>query len=804
MRYKLCNAIGVVCITLLMITTTVQAAPKEIMTFSSIPVWDYHQTNYDKDGNIRVIPSKTTFNLSKNEELNEYLPKMDTVDTEIGKEININCNIDNEKQQAWFDEINKISLKDDSGNPNLEQQLGFNKKGNSINILENQRPISNNKWYTIKIYSTGYDPAYIKVHVVQQEEIKILISYPMNPKVGEDIRFELDNFNYAILNPVSRVILEYNGVEKELVKFEDYHIISNLLTVYSKNVNTNNSNLMEPGRYTIKIYADGFKPASKRFEIAGKTKNETYDVVTKASTGGGTDGSEGLNMQANIIFNHDLLANALILNELSLGTKESKKIVKRWEINTTSWDAAISEDGLDIFDWTDYINAVKESALDGEYLTYEEYVSSGEGKIYKNRPYQVKQVLEDNLLGEAQLFNNILGKETPELKYSSIVEGESLIISCDDKEYLNKITEIKVNDSYNVLDKSLYSISEDKLTIDSKVLKPGKVKLDFYAKGYKSKFITVNVEKKIDEIILELYDVDGYELGEDVTVKGLTNDFITNLESVILNGQTLLTEEQGGSSSNDWYTIKDNSIILQSGLFKESKEYVLEIKAKYYGSKYISFVVQDKDSNENENTETPPTPVRISKDMFISSYKIYFNDSYKWLKKISNVTVNDINYKSGLGWQQDTEHYGAYPSDEYLGIGNRSFKNDKDNVVVVSAEGYKDLTFIITRNGELVNEDIGDGEINPNKIEKVKNLKATETTESNVKLSWDAPESLTGLVEYVVYKDGKKIVTVESSNTEAIISELRSNKIYGFKVTAKYANGLESKPQSINVRTKKE
>ena len=88
-------------------------------------------------------------------------------------------------------------------------------------------------------------------------------------------------------------------------------------------------------------------------------------------------------------------------------------------------------------------------------------------------------------------------------------------------------------------------------------------------------------------------------------------------------------------------------------------------------------------------------------------------------------------------------------------------------------------------------------------VSKVENLKVVETTQNTVALSWDEPKSLVGLTEYVIYKDGKEFAMVPAISKEFLISELKANTIYGFKVTAKYSNELESKPQSINIRTKK-
>ncbi|MGL4990290.1 MAG: TIM-barrel domain-containing protein [Sarcina sp.] len=88
-------------------------------------------------------------------------------------------------------------------------------------------------------------------------------------------------------------------------------------------------------------------------------------------------------------------------------------------------------------------------------------------------------------------------------------------------------------------------------------------------------------------------------------------------------------------------------------------------------------------------------------------------------------------------------------------------------------------------------------------VNKVQNLKKNTVTNNSVSISWEAPKTTAGLREYVIYKDGKELQTVPSNVTEGVISELKANTLYGFKVSAKYSNGEESKPVSLNVRTEK-
>lgn len=111
----------------------------------------------------------------------------------------------------------------------------------------------------------------------------------------------------------------------------------------------------------------------------------------------------------------------------------------------------------------------------------------------------------------------------------------------------------------------------------------------------------------------------------------------------------------------------------------------------------------------------------------------------------------------------------------------------------------------LTHNFELVDKNIkveNDEKPEDIVVGKIKNLNG-EVTNTTVKLTWDAPNSIVGLEEYVVYKDGKKVSTVNTGTTELVVDGLKYNTIYGFKITAKFENGKESKPVSINVRTKK-
>lgn len=738
-KKKLSILTAIIAISACSISKTASAAPSKILTFTNMPVWDYHQRNYDKHGNLRINTAKTTFNLNNDEEKASYIPMFKVDEAELNSPINIQCELKTDEQKDWFEKINKVTLEDATKNPSLERNLEFEKSGNKIIIKGNQKALDNNKLHTIKIYSEGKGWASISVNIVQAQPIKVLVSYPMNPRTGEDIRFKLDNFNYAILNPVNRVFLTHNNVRKELVKFKDYHVISEYLTVYAENVDTEEGNLLEPGKYTLEIYADGFKKAEKDFEVIKnevmaseknnskdnikikpvtskithkEIKPSSVDTLSSASVGSskGADnsGSEetsgaSIIMQTNLIYNHDLLANALILNELGLGTEESEGIAKRFELNTISWDAVMNEDGTHINDFRDYLNAVKDAALKGDYLTYDEYIKNENSKEYKNRPYNVKEVLEDNLLGDAQNFRTVLGLETPSLEIKSAVMDKDLILESSDANYLKNIKSIIINGDIKELDKSLYSIKDNQLIINSKAVKGDKIKITILATGYKDKVIETKLEKILDDISLKLEKE--YKTGEDVVVTGLSEDFIKNINSIKLDGKLLLTKEQGGSSGNTYYEISENKLTLKSGLFKEDKNYKLEIDSKYYGKKELEFNIAKGNEKENANIEEKSegekeidfaNNISISKEsILIKKYNIKFLNSEEWLKNITDISVNGVSYKSGLSWWESKERYAIYEADKTLAIGYESFNNEGENLIKIKSKGYKEYAFII-------------------------------------------------------------------------------------------------------------
>ena len=81
-----------------------QYLPKYVWAHGAVAAWDYYLTNYDKDGNVRINPTRTTFNLTEEANAHPYYsPDAEVKDGETFGEvvgnatIMFNFNTDEEK-----------------------------------------------------------------------------------------------------------------------------------------------------------------------------------------------------------------------------------------------------------------------------------------------------------------------------------------------------------------------------------------------------------------------------------------------------------------------------------------------------------------------------------------------------------------------------------------------------------------------------------------------------------------------------------------------------------------------------------
>ncbi|MFR8711332.1 MAG: hemoblobin-interacting domain-containing protein [Anaerotignum lactatifermentans] len=706
-----------------------------LMANGAVAVWDYHLTNYDEDGDVRVYPEKTTFDLDASDEsIPYYSPDAEVTEEGAGVVI-VMFNYSTAEEQKWFDDITDVDLVAFNENNNtLNDELRYTTKQidhngktvGQISIPLGQSNFNSNGRYNIRVTSGGQSWLF-PIHVVNETAPSMhLQGNGGTIQSGKNVHFHVENMVYGITMPVYRVTLTApDGEIKELEKITDYYLIGDLFVLY--NDIEGHNNIPDNGKYTIKVYAEGFKPMETTFVVGSGVNNAiTYagaDAVTMATfDGGGSSGGDGGSnvMNAYLIFDSDLLANAEILTELGIEQESAAKIAERWNQDMTSWLYVFDKGGKVFYDYSGkrgaFTNMVSEAEAHGEYLTFAEFQKEETASVTQNRPYAAKYVLEDNLLGETQMGGSYIGRPAPELTVVESQEGSDLKLSCADTAYLAAIAEdgeIYLNGDYmNPLEKGDFTVNLDDstLTIAKNKLELGKNTIRISVGGYQDKEIEVEYDKTVEETDLE---VEAGNVRETVTVtvagENATGDIWEYLKVVKLtypdgterkvlpDGQESVYDEKIG------YEISGKNLILGKDLFTQAGEYQVTITAEYYDKKTVKFTVGDGTS-----TETKPVPqydkVECKLDTFWpTKYTFVFTSSYNdkieaWIKAINKVAVNGTEYSSSMVADL---YFTTNTTDlKIILYGDKPFK-DGDNTVVISAEGYKDLTLIVGKDGTI-------------------------------------------------------------------------------------------------------
>ena len=714
-----------------------------LMANGAVAVWDYHLTNYDEAGNVRVYPEKTTFDLDASDESIPYYSPDAEVTEEGTGEVIVMFNYSTAEEKQWFDGITDVDLVAFNENNNtLNDKLQYKteqvehngKTVGQISISLGQTNFYSNGRYNIRVTSGGQSWLF-PIHVVNKTAPSMYLQGNGGViQSGKNVYFHVEDMVYGITMPVYRVTLTApDGEIKELEKITDYYLFGNLFVLY--NDVEGHNNIPDNGRYTIKVYAEGFKPMETTFVVGSGVNNAiTYagaDAVTMATfDGGGSSGGDGGSnvMNAYLIFDSDLLANAEILTELDIEQESAAKIAERWDQDMTSWLYVFDKGGKVFYDYSGksgaFTNMVSDAEANGEYLTFAEFQQKETASVTQNRPYAAKYVLEDNLLGETQMGGSYIGRPAPELTVVKSQEGSDLKLRCADTTYLAAIAEdgeIYLNGDLYPLKKGDFIVNlDDTLIIPGEKLKVGENTIRISVGGYQDKEMKVDYDKTVEETVLE---VKAGNVGEEVTVtaagENATGDIWKYLEEVMLtypNGTTKNVFPDGVEAVFDekiGYKISGKDLILGKDLFTHPGKYQIAVTAKYYGTKTVEFTVVDGTS-----TETKPVPyyekVTCEKDTIFGWYTFTFTPTYNakieaWIKAVNKVTVNGEKYSSSM---VDALYFTTNTTDQKIILHGDTPFTESDNTVVISAEGYEDLTLTVEKDGT-IGGDAGENQAAP-------------------------------------------------------------------------------------------
>ncbi|MDR0923750.1 MAG: hypothetical protein LBN31_05315, partial [Hungatella sp.] len=727
------------------------SAPSAILTNGSISVFDYWLDNYDNNGNVRVRPEKTTFRLSgKSQEASPevpadyYLP--DTMIDKDGKgRIQLKLSLKTLAQEKWFDQLKAVKALDAENsilNKNLVFTTAIETEYGKTGVITIQLPQTNlftRGRYQLNL-SSGYSKAAMNVplHLVDNRLFVMnLNALNPSPKQGEDFAFNItgpdgESFGTEILSPIYRVDLTMpSGKVKSLTEINQWYEIGSMLHICGTDTD-DNVITDESGIYTVTAYANGYQTMSKKVEVGSNSQSGAGDIKIHAMAGsfsidamssatvvipdggsGGSGSSGGSKMNGFLIFDHDLLANALILHEINHVSEDSEAVVQWWYDQKAQ---AVMDENAEIFyDFTHYLNAVKDEKLGaGKYLSFEKYKEIQTGGETGNRPYQIKRVLEDGKLGSVESLLSVVGKTAPALKGAEGKLGEDLVLTTDkDLEYISKITALYLDNSAIALRSDdyirAYKISEAKesVSILSKTegagggtlqLTEGEHKLRIVAEGYKEQTVVLHVVKELEKFKLSLADnpdradaedATAYHVGQMVSINAaadeadesqekLRGDFMKNLTGVTLtdpddNIRKVLSKEQGGLFSQDNYEKGDYSLTLQKDLFQKAGRYTVLLTAEGYTAKTLTFEILEAAGNPVENEKSAPDVVEtkyVKKAIFNPAYyRVTFDATNEkaakeYLNADKTVFVNGIPYKKVISFSGTKQNEFKVSKDE--------------------------------------------------------------------------------------------------------------------------------------------
>ena len=722
-----------------------QYLPKYVWAHGAVAAWDYYLTNYDKDGNVRINPTRTTFNLTEEANAHPYYsPDAEVKDGETFGEVvgnvTIMFNFNTDEEKAWFNGINKLELVEYNENKNtINSNLTYtsagdvahyNNKVGELTIPIGQSNFRNNGRYYVRVKSNGGDKAsvLVPIHVVNEKAPTLLLRE--TAVSGRNLHFDVKDMTYAITTPIESVTLtDPKGDTKELRYINDYFLFGDLFVLYNDvNAEEGVNNLPYNGNYTITIRSNGFKEFSKSFNVTGGKdvsskqaavvyQSAAYDVMTHAtgsgSGGGSSDSSGGYKVSADLLFDSDLLANALLLEEMGVTCAAATKVVDNWY--NVICDAVFNQGDTTYKTHTGYLNAVNDAKVAGaEWLGYAEYIAAGNVKTTPNRPSAVKEVLEDGLLGDIQHSNTYGRLEAPKATVGETKENQDVEITFENADaYMGKITKLYLNDNWQELSADAYTIEGNKITIKADALKIGENKLTVDATGYLSNVVTIDYAKETEKE-LSLSVATPISEGQDVviTVTNSEGDFLKNLSGVVLknsDGTEKTVYHQGYEGSNAVYYVvsEDGKTITLKNV--EPGTYTVSVSANYYEA-----LTTEEFAVERATPLTTAPSVakheKKDKDGLLEStdyYRLTFSglegkDLDTYLGAIKKVTVGTKAYTeaTSIYFQNDNYRtkiadstYGGYK--DALDLAVNGIDAEKGTLITVEAKGYKTMTYTL-------------------------------------------------------------------------------------------------------------
>ena len=736
-----------------------------------------------------------------------------------GKGIKAEFSLGTDKEKDWFNGIDQISLLRYEDNTVLNRNLNFKKTDpvsgkhgfvGTLQVPVGQDNMRSRGLYILAIHSKKTEEV-ITLPIELQSNTRFQVDIAqetMAPKTGDRVKFRIngengESFGNEIKVDDMQVTLEKPSGKKEKLSYiDDYFNFGGNFILYGTSSNKEKTvNTDEAGMYTIKIKYSGYPALSKQFivykgegqntedkqeDAARSSARAAYsgkkaDAVSAATSGktsthagkkeSGKKGKESVydgvssatatgtvNTRVNVVFDYDLLENALVLNEIKALNEDARNVlVWYYGMNFDRFGYLFDEGAKNYYSVEKYMNALKEDETKGGKIrSYSEYQKEAEAADF-NGVSEVQFVLEDGTLGSLSDFKKYKGEDTPSFSGTTIKKGEDFTLSTEDKEYLDAIKGIyldgesqnKLNEYYKtvLLDKKKGTIVIKRSAFNFyNTPEVGKHTLTIDA-GEKYKKVNIILTITQEEINDEPEIVGEAVVGQDLTLS-LAKAAVENFQAVSLQKEDgkverILNKIEGGASGNDYYVLDKgkNQLIIKAGRFKEAGEYTV----------YVKIAGQNKTLNttfpvEKKTDIAVPEGAEVKKASYGGIYYVSFGENRKsaevtaYIAKVKSVSVNGtlynrIDYSGNVYYKEDsfatTDIDGNNGKHNAISISGSKMTGNEDKVIV-QAEGYDDLVLSYPRTASRARRSLLEDPFLEESSVSEESTEGTETTESAV------------------------------------------------------------------------
>lgn len=716
--------------------------PDYYLGHTSLALWDYYLTNYDDEGNARVLPKQTTFSTTpaKNEHPS-YSPVTVLDEGNTSGNVVIMFNYENsaakDGDKAWFDNIaNKGALElvqYDQYKTVLNDHLTYTKGTTDHNgtvgtltIPFNQDNFRTNGRYYVRVASTTTDGkksyALVPIHVVNHDAPVFAVKE--TPESGRNLHFSVKNMVYGITDPIEEVTLtKPDKTTVTLNKIDDYFLFSqDLFVLYNDTTAENGTNhLDQKGTYVLTIKANGFQDATCKFYVADGKEVETpvtkamrsygIDVLSGSSTsiGGGDSSSSGSGyaVSADLLFDSDLLANALVLEKVGAETSAASTVLDYWKTSVIA-DSVFNTGDTKYYTFSNYISAVNTAQAEGTmWIPFTSYRTDAQATASQLRA--TKAVLEDGLLGDLQDSSTSGKLDFVEAVVSNNQQGKDVVLTFsgdDATAYLSKINEdglVYLNGDWRELGTDKYSVNltDKTITFDKNCFTIGKNTIRLKAAGYKVQDVTFDYGK-VNETVsgLTVTQKNGVV---SIAINGSADgDFLKNLKSITLtkDGKTDTVWTKGVEGSDAvYYVVAEDYKSVDLYNVTAPGQYTVNIKANYYDEAGLSAEFTVAGTVELKPVPNAKPTGSISDNVYTLDFGNLGYNSWKSDISVevngSSYKLNDFVYQLSMIKSDEFAWYDPSYNSSILNLGKSAFKNSGENTVVISASGYETLTLKI-------------------------------------------------------------------------------------------------------------